>query len=364
MKQHHLASAESAEAFTHECTSWIVFSDLLGNHTNMLHKNRDSSVCDITVLLGPEDAPYRWIGLGDDHLPGMGINRDGLAGAMNSGEICVDPSTDDSKKTTPQILHAILGHCGSAAQAAEMLQDFLRQGDYWHGKYGSIFLFADTREGLICEMTAKNCLVQRFDRRFVCRANLWHNPGMEAFSRLPQRAFLDSSVREHVVRETLGAALDARGVITPADSLTLARRCTVPEGSPLKRSVCSKETNSACDLVIDLEFPETLSTMYALVGRPRHTVLLPFPVCTEKLDPRVAEPVFAAAAQTRCEQLGFDAPIPAEWSCFEEETLSCYGRVMEEARLRLRQGKPAEAEALLNRASSELCAQAAELLNL
>ena len=348
----------------HECTSWIVFGDLTRNFTTILHKNRDASARAITVLLGPEDSPYRWIGLGDDNLPCMGINRAGLAGVMNSGEICVDPSTDDSKKITPQILHAILGSCGSAAQAAEMLQDFLRQGDYWHGKYGSIFLFADTREGLICEMTAKTCNVQRIDHGLVCRANIWHNPGMEAFSRHPQHAFLDSSVREHVVRSALGAVLDAGGAITPADLLELSRCCTVPEDSPLKRSVCSESTNSACDLVIDLEFPETLSTMHALIGPPRNTVLLPFPVCVTQLDPRVSRPVFSAAAFQRFDQLGYAAPIPAEWSKFEEDALVCYGRASEDARLRLRQGRRSEAENLLNRASSELCAQAARLLKL
>lgn len=44
------------QGISHECTSWLVFSDLTKNNTNLLHKNRDSPKQNIAVLLNVKGA--------------------------------------------------------------------------------------------------------------------------------------------------------------------------------------------------------------------------------------------------------------------------------------------------------------------
>ena len=346
----------------HECTSWILFGDVTGLNATFLHKSRDSKVRLVSVVRSRPGAARQWLGLGDSGLPCMGMNRSGLAGVMNSGEPCIDCSTDPSKKTTPAILAAILGSCDTAAQAVEKLKKMLRAGDYWHREKGSIFLFADTKEAFICELTAKTITVQTVDHGYAYRANIWHNQGMARFSVCPLARFLDSCGREAVVRTALDTALNERGRITREDSLALARCSTMPKGSPLERSVCYKRTNSAADLVIDKEFPGTLSTVYVLIGPPRHTIYLPLPVCMKDLDERITETVFSSAARERFDRLGYNAPIPRKWTAFEKDALLRYDQASEKALKLLRKGKNAEAEELLNRTASEICTQAAELL--
>ena len=46
------AASEEANGPGHECTSWMIFSDLTGNNTNILHKNRDALSRDIVVVAG------------------------------------------------------------------------------------------------------------------------------------------------------------------------------------------------------------------------------------------------------------------------------------------------------------------------
>ena len=109
----------------HECTSWMVFNDCTGNNTNILHKNRDSVSQKLIVISSPAGAKRKWIALGSGDT-NSGINTSGLAGAMNSGEVSIDHSTDKSKKGTPSLLRVILDNCDTAAQAAAMPRPFHR----------------------------------------------------------------------------------------------------------------------------------------------------------------------------------------------------------------------------------------------
>ena len=74
----------------------------------------------------------------------------------------------------------------------------------------------------------------------------------------------------------------------------------------------------------------------------------------EKLDPYMAEPVCSAAAFKRFAELGLEAPIPAEWSAFEKESMKQYGKASAEALTLLRQGKKAQAVQLLNNTAAEI----------
>ncbi len=355
------AAVSTEDELDHECTSWIIFSDLTKNNTNILHKNRDSSVRNVRVMQSEKGSPRRWIGLGNDDLPCMGMNASGLAAVMNSGEICLDPPEAPGKKSTPALLQAILESCGTAASAVKRLQEFQRKGDYSHGKKGSIFFFADVKEGYICEMTAKFCSVQRYDSSYTFRANIWHNPGMAQFSRNGLKKFLDSCGRESVVLDAFGSALDKNGKLTLTDTLKLCRQDQQLAGSPLERSVSYKNTNSASSLVIHREFPQTLSTLWVLIGHPRHTIYMPIPLCAEKLLPSMLTPEWSVASWNRFKEVGLHAAIPAQWTALEKQSIAKYEKAVAEAEKLLRGGKKAQAVKLLNQTASGIWEKAAAL---
>ena len=347
----------------HNCTSWMIFSDLTGNGTNILHKNRDALSHQVTVLKSAPDSPRKWIGMGNDKELYMGINAAGLAACMNSGEICIDPPVDKSKMRTHAILRSILENCDTAKQAAETMQGIIRRGDYYHGKNaGSIFFFTDCKEGYICEITGKFCSVRRYDSGYAFRANVWRNPGMAQRARTPHNKYLENAAREAMVREIFNAAIDKKQRIELTDILELSRCHKLPEGSPLTRSVCFRHTNSTSTLVIHREFPDVLSTAYLHVGHPRHTLYLPIPVCVEKLDCRQEETVWAEASWKRFDRLGLNAPIPAEWTAFEKESMEHYAKASADALALLRQGKKAQAVRIVNDAASAIWHKAASII--
>ena len=356
MKRKNIAAAPE-----HECTSWMVFADLTGNGTNVLHKNRDSPARHIAVKQSAPDVPRRWIGLSNKEAPCMGMNDRGLAGCMNSGETCVDPPDNPAGKSTPQILQAVLENCDTAAEAVKKLQELIRAGDYSHGKRGSLFFFLDSKEGYICETTAKICTVQQYRAGYAFRANVWRNPGMAQLSRNTPMEYLDSCGRESVVRAALNGALARKNRIGLADILALARQDKPEKDSPLERSIFSKTTNSAATLVIHREFPNVLSTMYALVGPPRHTLYLPIPICAEKIGSRLTEPVWSDTARARFEALGVHSEIPAAWTAFEKKAMKNYETASAKALELLRIGNEKQAVRTLTGAVSQIWQKAAAL---
>ena len=347
----------------HECTSWMVFHDLTGNNTNILHKNRDAKERDIAVFISPADSPRKWIAIGTDIPTNMAINASGLAGVMNSGEKCINPPTDSSKKRTPAMMKVIMESCDTASQAVDKLKELQNAGDYWHaGGSGSIFFFLDRNEGYICEMTAKDLTVSSYKDGFAVRANIWQNPGMYKYSRSSVKSYLNSSARAYAAISGLTQMIDKSGKITPLGIFELSRSTQMPEGSSEKRCVCFTKTNSTATLEIDRQYPDVLSTGYFTLGHPRHTIYLPVPICTEKVMPAMADFSWSKAVWTRFDKLGLDAPIPEKWLAFEKEYMAKYNAAKAEARKLLDSGKRAEAVKLINAAAAEIWNEAAALL--
>ena len=348
-------------ALEHECTSWMVFSDLTKNNTNILHKNRDASSENISVMISPAGAKRKWIFLGSNSA-NSGMNSSGLASVVNSGELCPDPAEDKTKKTTPALVRDVLENCDTAAQAVERLRTLVTAGDYNHGKKGSIFFFMDTKEAYICELTIKVFTAQRYDRGYAVRANIWQNPGMQAHSRNTIKGYLNSSARAYIAYSGLNKALEKNGRISVQDIMELSRHCVMPEESPEKRSVCFKRTNSASSLEIDLHYPDVLSTGYFTLGNPRHTLYLPVPVCVEKVLPAMGDFSWSKATWQRFDKLGLDSPIPEKWLKFEKDSVKKYADAKAKARKLLDNGKRTEAVSLINSTASAIWQEAAEIL--
>ena len=358
-------------ALEHECTSWMVFSDLTENNTNILHKNRDSKYRNIAVYLSPANSPRKWVALGNnasanlaiDGSANMVINSSGLAGVMNSGEKCIHQSGDASKKCTPAVMRAIIESCDTAAQAVEKLRELIKAGDYSHGDKGSIFFFCDTREGYVCEITAREVSAVRYDKGYTLRANIWLNPGMQQLSRNNHKAYLNSANRMYVTMSGLNTALDKNGKITVADIFAAARQHKIPEDIADKRSVCYKYTNSSATLEIDKQYPGVLSTAYIAIGHPLNTVYVPLPVCAEKLHPAMSDMSWSKATFDRLDKVGLQ-DIPAEWAEFERNSMKEYTAAKDKARKLLNSGKRADAIKVLNSAAGKIWEQAAGMLKL
>ncbi len=344
------------------CTSWMVFSDLTKNGTNILHKNRDSANRKIVVTLSPEGSPRKWIALGSGDT-NSAINSSGLAVCMNSGEKCIDPPKKvKGRKSTARIQLVLLESCDTAAQAVEALKKLIAAGDYSHGSSGSIFFILDAKEGYVCETTATVCSVQRYTCGYTVRASNWQNPGMYEHSRISADIYLRASNRAYCAFSGLNRLLDTHGKITVPDLLAFSRHCTMPKEALLPRTHCGKSTNSSSCMEIDKQYPGVLSTAYVTIGHPRHTVFLPIPVCAEKVLPAMQKLAWSATAFQRLDKLGLEAPLPPEWTKFEADFLARYAQAKDKARKLLAEDKRNDAVRLLNSVAEEIWKEAADLI--
>ena len=348
------------------CTSWMVFSDLTGNNTNILHKNRDSKTKEIIAFMSSPNAKRKWVALGSNTAGvNAGINVSGLAGVMNSGERCIDPPNKaDKKYHTPAIMLTILESCDTAKQAVSKLQEIVKSGKYYHNNNGSIFFFCDTDEGYVCEINAKYCSVQRLDRGYTVRANIWQNTNMYELSRSTISSHLHSSARAYMAISLLNKAMDENKKITVADSFAASRHYKMDEKSPMKRSLCGETTNSGATVEIDREYPDVLSVLNVTIGPPRNTVYVPIPVCAEKLHPAMGDFRWSKAARKHFDKHSFSAPIPEEWSKFETAAVAKMAKAKVEARKLLKSGKRKEAVKLLNSVAESIWNEAAALLKI
>lgn len=348
----------------HECTSWMVFHDLTGSNANILHKNRDAKARDIAVYLSPEDSPRKWIALGTDGKTNMGMNASGLAGVMNSGETYIDPPSDKSKKTTPELLRVILDSCDTAAQAVEKLEDMISAGDYWHKDCGSIFFLMDKDEGYVCEFTLYNFTSVLYKDGYAVRANIWQNPHMQQYSRNSVKKHMNSSARAHMAYSGLNKMLDETGKISLPGIFEISRQCQMFEGCSEKRPVCFVRTNSTASLEIDRQYPDVLSSGYFTIGHPRNTIYLPVPICAEELLPAMGDYRWSDAAWKRFDELGFNAPLPEEWLKFEQTSMEKYCSAKDEARKLLDQGKRNNAIELINSCAMAIWQEASNMLGI
>ena len=348
------------DAPTHECTSWMLFPDVTGENTTILHKSRDSQSRNVIVRKGSDNSGRVWLGMGGDKGYCMAVNSCGLAGVMNSGEKCTDNGKNPDARGTTLLLEEIISSCSTAAQAVEKLQGFLKKGDYYHGDKGSIFFFADTKEGYVVEFTANFSAVQKSSTGYAVRANIWHLPGMEKYATTDYYTYAIESTREYVVRRGLNDALAANKKVTVPDILKIARE-TETHNTMIRRSVCCSWTNSASTFVVDRDYPDTLTTAYLCVGAPRHTVLLPVPICIKEIPAEMASGKLSKASYTRMNKMGAKSAVPEEWLAFEKAALKDYSKALEQAKLLMKENRKSEAVALLNASFNTIWQKAKKL---
>ena len=340
----------------HECTSWMVFSDLTENGVNILHKNRDNHAQKVSAVMSSPNAKRKWVGLGNPNhnSPTMGLNESGLAVAVNSGEKTNYHSSNPKGKNTVRICKEILENCGTAEEAVKKLKSFIDAKDYNHRKSGSIFLFMDAKEGYICEITAHYVAARKYDKGYICRANRWRFPEMDQFSNTPVNEVFGSSLRESIVKNSLKSVLRKGEKIDVEDIINIARDSKLYAPAKTTSAVCGKKTLSALTMVIDKEFPDVLSYGYALIGYPRHTICVPLPICIDKLPIEMVDGSWSAGSYKNLAKLGRFNKIPVEWIEFEKESRVKFEKTLAAARELVRNNKKHEAIKLLNQTALEI----------
>ena len=293
-------SAEIEDEDYHECTSWIVMPDLTGGKCVMVHKNRDAKSQELQLYKRSEPGKNAWISISSrgSECPYAGLNEKGLAVAMNSG----DPTNFYNEKpgfSTPEICRSALENCSTAEDAVKHIQKLIESGNYQHWKSGSMWFIGDRRKAYIIEHDAKHFAAHEVKANFAIRANAWHYPEMMLYSKRTPKNLTDHHRREFAVRQSLFADGTKYNEPISHEKIAIASRINVFPEDPKCYPLCGKNTNSGTTLMIDCEYPEALSTMFAAFGPPRHTVYLPVPFLTDQFPEELTSGKFSDAIFAR-----------------------------------------------------------------
>lgn len=269
----------------HECTSWIVMDNLTGGKSIIMHKNRDSRKKILTIQRRAVPGKHAWIGSGfySSFYPAQGINDRGLVVMMNSGDPLVEAENSQNGLGTTMICRILLEECGSAKEAVGMLKKILNDNSYTHVESGSIWFIGDAENVYIVENSARKCVDKLVKSGFIARGNSFHYPEMQIFSLNSYKTLIGLSRREFTVRDYLiNKQWRTNGIVTPLD-IAASSRITKVEDDPKCYPPSGKATISSTTFVIDLEYPEYLSSLYLTLSSPNSSCYLPVPVTLQNV---------------------------------------------------------------------------------
>lgn len=338
----------------HECTSWIIMPELLGGKQIILHKNRDSSTRYITAFQTAVPGKYAWIGNGNYGGPftTSGINEKALAVAMNSGARTNDPGLYGLGTTI--MARIILENCATVDEAVAMLKKMMDAKVYYHGKVtGSIWFFADRNGGCVIEQSANHMGVEKVTSGLAVRGNHWYSAPMRVYSTSTPEEMMDNAIRNfHVQYSLICQSYNKNNIITMADIARTARINHFPEPGKQWYPLCGKATNVSSTFVIDLEYPEELSSFTSTFGPPRHGIYLPIPLTIDQLPLEMRNGAWSEALFDRKE--AGQHPDLTKVAEIEAKLQARHQQAVEEARKVLRNGgSKAEAAAILKAAFEE-----------
>ena len=343
----------------HECTSWVVMSDLTGGKTVLLHKNRDSKASWKTNLfvVKAEGGKRAWIGIsnGPQKYPSAntGVNDCGVAISMNNGDQTdAQPGPPSSKGGlgTPTIAKEALENCATAEEAVKFLHELVKAKKYSHGKYGSIWVVADPNRAFIVENDTVRFAAHEVRSGFGIRANGWQFPEMMIYSQYAPKTLANFVRREFSVRRSLFADGTKYNEPVTVEKVNAASRVdSIPEDTKCP-PVCGGKTRSGCTIAIDREYPGVLSTLYAAFGHPRYTVYLPVPFVLDKIPVELTDDSFSTAVYARSDNKRELLPQD-KLAEFERELNKRQEEAVEQARAVLKKGgSKADAAKILNAA--------------
>ena len=277
--------AGSGVAEYHECTSWVAMSDMTDGKTIFVHKNRDSDLREVALLRRAVPGKHAWIGNGAQtgFNPTQGINDRGVVVLMNSGDPAAEADNSQYGIGTPIICRILLEESGTAEAAVELLKKIIADNAYSHVESGSIWFIGDRNNVYIVENNARTIVAKPVNRGFDIRANAYHYPETVKSSTRNFNSLISHFRREFAVRDfLLNQQWRNNGILTPADFAASSRINRFPDNGA-GYTPCGSRTLSGVTFAIDMEFPETLSTMYSVFGPPRSSCYIPVPMTIREI---------------------------------------------------------------------------------
>lgn len=156
------------------CTAFVVIGAASGCGANLLHKNRDEKAIPQSFFVKHVAGKSRITG--GVEVGGLGlaqmVNEYGLAGANNTGPPIVAGGTEYGLDDR-HVLRLVGEEARNCEEALEVCQGLVQRGlvRRLDGERGMIFLFADSRRGLVIEMTPWQVWYEFCDEGLVCRSN-------------------------------------------------------------------------------------------------------------------------------------------------------------------------------------------------
>ena len=349
---HQTTAATPAEKNpAHECTSWAAMPDLTGGKSVIMHKNRDSSRKNLTVMRRAVPGKNSWIGSGSvtSFYPTQGMNGKGLVVIMNSGDPVAAVNNSIYGFGTVMICRILLEECATADEAVDLLVKIIKDKAYSHGKAGSIWLIGDADNVYIAENHARKIEIKAVKSGFAIRANAFHFPEMQKYSLLSGKSFIRQRRREFTVYDYLvNKQWRRNGMVTPADFAAASRIDRMDgDGYP----PCGDKTIAGSTFVIDREFPDLLSTAYMVISFPRTSCYLPVPQSVQDIPEAILN---GSVSKYSFELKDKKLPLlpPEKFAALEKRLRDRHCAAVEKARLILRQSAAPDARS-----------QAAKLLN-
>ncbi len=288
-------AADAKKEEYHECTSWIAMPDLTGGKTIFMHKNRDSRLTKIALLRRAVPGKHAWIGNGgmNGFQPAQGVNDRGVVVMMNSGDPLVEIDNSQYGLGTPLLCRILLEESGSAEAAVELLKKIISDNGYSHVESGSIWFIGDSKNVFIVENSARKMVVKPVNSGFDIRANAFHYPEMQRFSLRNFTSLNNHFRREFAVRDfMLIQRWQNNGILTPADFAASSRINQFPDKGT-GYTPCGARTLSGVTFAIDVEFPETLTTVYSVFGPPRSSCFIPVPMTIREIPEAILDGSFS-----------------------------------------------------------------------
>ena len=345
------------------CTSWIIASDVSSTGSCIVQKNRDYTGQNLLTFRLFRAAPgrYRIAVVGDLWNTGAGaaMNEKGLMIVQNDGTSRYGHPAKVNVGCT-FILRYIAERCADLQEAAKVLKKFHDTGLV---RSSSIYLLADLNSGMILEGTAVKYAAADVVSGFEVRANNYLLPGMRMISSRSKKSFLNGASRRFDASEFLRTTLAAKGKISPADLMKLARLHDPEQAKAGFRQVCIKNTLAGTMFVPDKMYPQYLSATFVALGPTRHTVFLPVPMGISAVPESLTNGVWGRKALELAKKLPFEHSRLPEFEKLENKFISEFFDVREKARLLLLAGKRNEAVKLLDEVFRRHYTQANQFLD-
>ena len=322
------------------CTSFAVHPTVSETGRMLLQKCRDSSLGRPDAAMMTTASGRRWMRIGSNGGAMFAMNDRGVAITVNTGNKLAGPTIPRQASTHSVSLFArVMEECSTAKDGIPLIERHFRNP-------AGIYMIADAKRAFLVESGAGYGEHTEISGGILVVANEMHLPGVEEYNTSTERGGARQRAREANTRAALKRGRNKAGKYTRRGMFAASR---IPCGTTVRtQNVFRRMSKSGVGSVSavcfepDPEFPEYLSTAYIALGPQRHTVYLPCPMALEQFPAKMRDGRWSAAAVSLRARQGEANPLLPRIVALEDELLTEYDRVREEAR------RTAEAKKLLN----------------